>query len=737
VHRTSWVLTGLSLSSIAFASPPTVDLEPVIVTVRKLSEPVSTIPASTSIVDAYAIESRGLTSAYSFANALANVSFQPTFGRTADRPAIRGQTNTVGERAVGSFVDGVYVPGGIASIGMAALQRIEVVRGPQTAMFGRGTLAGAINYVTRLPGAEPEFRAAFDVGTERLHDANLYAAAPLGRSDLRASIAVRHYATAGWYRNTGLDGGRAGAESSRAAMLALVHEPSVDARETLRVAWSEDDDGIWPAHTFVLRNCFVGAAGPVAAGGYWCGRARAIRVDGVQTDFNPRGLVQPGLRKQARSVSLEISRQVAGTEYVALGAASDERSAWAYDDARQNAQDGAYVYTGSTPGGLQLFDRRWRARSLELRASRQGAPLRWLAGVYLYDERRDTASGAGTIVGSAVAPPPGAPSLSTRDVAVFGRVEFAWRRDWTVALEGRHTRERLAVSQFADSGATFASTTPRVSVSWRPDERIGAYLSYARGTRPGDRNLALYGAAVPPTERARLEAFAKAGEEYADTLETGVRSNPTSHLDLQATAFSTDWRRQQVATPFQYRDALGRPATITLVTTGGRTRINGLELAARWHPGRTQIDVTYGLAAGNVVRGCDPIEGALTGACSVAGRRPPLAPRHTAATALEHELASGRMGRIVAGLQYTFQGTRFDAVGNRLSTGASHRFDLSLACSSGPWRLAAWVRNAGNDRAPTSITAVVDLDAGLPARRAFLVRYPPGRSAGLSLAYTR
>ncbi|HNP65894.1 MAG TPA: TonB-dependent receptor plug domain-containing protein [Woeseiaceae bacterium] len=57
---------------------------------------------------------------------------------------------------VGFFDDGVHVPGSIASLGLEDVERVEIIRGPQAALFGRRTFAGAINFVTSKPTNEFE-----------------------------------------------------------------------------------------------------------------------------------------------------------------------------------------------------------------------------------------------------------------------------------------------------------------------------------------------------------------------------------------------------------------------------------------------------------------------------------------------------------------------------------------------------------------------------------------------------
>ena len=58
------------------------------------------------------------------------------------------------EAGAAYFVDGVYYPGDIQGIDLANLVRVEVIKGPQSALYGRNTYSGAINFITRDPSDE-------------------------------------------------------------------------------------------------------------------------------------------------------------------------------------------------------------------------------------------------------------------------------------------------------------------------------------------------------------------------------------------------------------------------------------------------------------------------------------------------------------------------------------------------------------------------------------------------------
>src|SRR5205809_3541271 len=78
-------------------------------------------------------------------------------GTVGDNPGL--------ESSVGIFIDGVYRSRtGVGLTELGALDRIEVLRGPQGTLFGRNTSAGLISVITAKPRFQPEVAGQIDVG---------------------------------------------------------------------------------------------------------------------------------------------------------------------------------------------------------------------------------------------------------------------------------------------------------------------------------------------------------------------------------------------------------------------------------------------------------------------------------------------------------------------------------------------------------------------------------------------
>lgn len=138
-------------------------IEEVIVTARRREESIQDIPISVSAYTADEMELRGMLDVTDIAAATPNVlmdSAAVTGGLTgAPTVFIRGigqfdfVINT--DPAVGIYIDGVYMARSMGSmLDLIDLERAEVLRGPQGTLFGRNSLAGAVNLTSKRPSTE-------------------------------------------------------------------------------------------------------------------------------------------------------------------------------------------------------------------------------------------------------------------------------------------------------------------------------------------------------------------------------------------------------------------------------------------------------------------------------------------------------------------------------------------------------------------------------------------------------
>jgi outer membrane receptor protein involved in Fe transport len=154
----------------AAAEQQPMDNSEIIVTATRRNEALSDIPLAVSAVTADTLENSGASDIRQVAQVspslLVSSSSTEAGGATA---RIRG-IGTVGdnpglESSVGLFVDGVYrsrTAVGLTELG--AIDRVEVLRGPQGTLFGRNTSAGLISVITAKPRFERQVSGQIDIG---------------------------------------------------------------------------------------------------------------------------------------------------------------------------------------------------------------------------------------------------------------------------------------------------------------------------------------------------------------------------------------------------------------------------------------------------------------------------------------------------------------------------------------------------------------------------------------------
>ena len=142
----------------------------IIVTARKREETLVEVPISIDAFSQDELDKLGITSAEALSQATPSFDFQNVgtggqSGRANPQIRFRGvglQISDPNAPVAGIFWDGVFVPQGIGIVPLVDLEQVEVIKGPQTAFFGRNTFAGAANFIPASPGDEIEGRISVE-----------------------------------------------------------------------------------------------------------------------------------------------------------------------------------------------------------------------------------------------------------------------------------------------------------------------------------------------------------------------------------------------------------------------------------------------------------------------------------------------------------------------------------------------------------------------------------------------
>ena len=279
------VLGALALVSLFWteaALPAVTDpfIEEIVVTARKREESLLEVPVAVTAFSAQAIRELNLVRLEDLARFTPGFAFDSGTGRQVSsyRPVVRGLTtirNGIGNTsAATTFIDGVYVGGSVQATELYNLERVEILRGPQAAQYGRGTYAGAVNYVTRQPAEELGGEFSATLAEHDSLDVNAWLSGPLAGERLGVFAAAGHRQYAGEYRNL-RSGELVGDESPTDLTARLTWTPGPDLRVSGRLGWQRSDDGHFAVslQPRTLNNCCFRSADAPRAREYYIGVA--------------------------------------------------------------------------------------------------------------------------------------------------------------------------------------------------------------------------------------------------------------------------------------------------------------------------------------------------------------------------------------------------------------------------------------------------------------------------------
>jgi iron complex outermembrane receptor protein len=543
--------------SLAMAQDaPTEDdgaIKDIVVTARKTAETLSDAPVAVSVVTSEKINELGLTSIDDFAKQSTGISFSQAFGRSTDRPVIRGQSNVLAgvqagvETGAAYFVDGVYYQGDIQGFDPQSIERVEVIKGPQSALYGRNTYAGAINYITKDPSKDLTVSARGRVAEHDEYEISGSVSGQIVPDVFGFRAGGRFYKYGGEYTNQ-LTGKKVGNEKTTSAYLTLQLEPSSDIKWRTRVNWQHDEDG--PLAIFLqgasANNCKPGFRSPryrtaspfvplapavlssTNTNQFFCGTIQPqpnnVRLNTdpllISPSFGTRdGTAFDGIENKQVLVTSVFDWDVGGSgwtvhalggwrkNYNYFGTDSDHSDAFAYFG-------GTLASTLNTEPAFANSNRDVQKDvSAELRLSTpDDKPIRAMIGGFYYKQNFQTtditfASGKGGLaLGTDLSQ-----YATVENKAVFGLVEWDITDALSVTAELRHAKETKTLidrstatsifcagesgraSTFGFTGTcrgagSFSGTDPRITVNYTTPGGTLIYAVFATGRKPGGFN---------------------------------------------------------------------------------------------------------------------------------------------------------------------------------------------------------------------------------------------------------
>jgi iron complex outermembrane receptor protein len=551
MSRTRSVVVCLLSSTVLSAtgvltSQPAVSaegVEEIMVTARKREERLRDVPDSITALSAAAIEQSGVRTVKDVATLVPNLTIVETQQPGTELINIRGMGQIRnGEPPVAVIIDGVQLSSGYQfTQDLFDVERIEVLKGPQGAVYGRNAIGGAINIVTRKPGNEFEGFVKGSYGTGDDFRLSAAVSGPIVADKLmfRASGSLRDFD--GDITNVLLNE-KANGEESENFRLNLLGQLSEDISVDVRYSRMDLDAGAaW--YSFVPPGGDINTVYPVA----------------------------PNLLGQAERVlndaSIKIDVDLDAVTLTSITAYS-KISSGVFEDFDFLPQDFFHAEQ-------YLRQKSW---SQELRLSSNGdGPLKWMVGGYYLDISKDLDSeiyirpDAGDFVVPFPIPEPTLFSATrssddNKSYAAFAHASYRVMESLELAaalrydIDDRQQFDRVTLETF---NKKFKSWQPKFQASFFINEDAMVYASVGKGFRSGgfnanDRITRIFGAETNWNYElgTKLSGFDNRLLFNAAVFYTEVNDRQVYNLDILTAA-------QVITTPIEKADIKGVEADIT------------------------------------------------------------------------------------------------------------------------------------------------------------------------------
>ncbi|MCR4540164.1 TonB-dependent receptor [Pseudomonas sp. 18.1.10] len=497
-------------------------LAPVTVTANKIEQAQEEVPASLSVITGEDLRKGNIDDLERLARTTPGFTFQP-FGQSGTNlPVVRGLSSgaTAFSSSMLMLVDGVpTLMGQGFDHNLLGVERIEILRGPQSTLYGRNAEAGVLSIHTRQPGDTPYARLEAAAGSRDLRTLSADASTALVPGTLYAGVSGQWREQDGFIDNA-YKGGQADDRERHSARMVLRWTPTLATDVNLRYSRQDYRDGgsQWGAATSSRREVRSGTP-----------------------SWN---------HSSGRSLSLDVRHTFdSGVTLRSITARNDF-----YDRLQQD--------TDFQPADqLHLArDYHFNTLSQEFRLEGQWRDNQWLLGAYADRDDHDLSYQQKLPLRLTQTDS----KLGGNTSALFGQWLMPLAERWTLTLGARAEQDKVHIDPAIGSrqSASWQRFTPKAALQyeWQPDAYV--YASYAEGFRAGGFNAFSSAANYPGYDPEKVK-----------TYELGAKGwLADKRLRYSAAVYLMDVRDMQVQQIIQ--------PGVVYITNAATARSTGLELEA-------------------------------------------------------------------------------------------------------------------------------------------------------------
>ena len=671
--------------------------ETIYVTARRVEEGIQDAPLSVQAYSEQGIIDAGISETADFIQLTSNVTLAESQSIGTAFLTIRGLTQVRnGESPVAVVVDGVLQFNNRQFVGqLFDIQQIEVVKGPQGALYGRNATGGAIIINTKKPSNEREGYVGFGVGNGSEISAEGSFSVPISENELFFKASGRVVSREGYYENVTRND---------------KDDPYFDRAFRGRLLWTLSSTQSVDIVASVTRHN---------------GRGIGFQYDDTATAddtslpflANNEDLGE----RQTDGFSVRFTNEMEWGTFISVSS---------YDALSTMTRADQFPYTACANGldavtnlpnrisgcsfdGTQSQYTDMKAISQEFRfSSRTDQELRWELGAYYLSWERYISSTTGTDYGRGIkrvyrTPFPASSTNPTASFlgddnsntayALFGQVSYDLSDDMELNFAGRFDNEdrEQTVSPHNTSGepnkvnsASFDKFSPKLTFKYKPNEDVNLYAAWGQGFRSGQFNQN----GVAETASNVVDAMGNPApilgvkdlvdQEDSTSLELGVKSLlDDGKLILNGALFDTKVEGSQY---FVFIGGVGTQVLINI----DEVKITGFEAEAIWKPHESvDLYASYGKTDAKVE--------AYTTNPKLKGNVAPYIPEETRNLGIQWKTKMNADLNFLARLDYEHRGKQYWTPENTHPRSALDLMNARLAFidANGGWELAVEANN--------------------------------------------
>ena len=530
-------------------------LEEVVVTAQKREESLQDAPIAITAITESTIDDLDIANVVDLAGMAPNVHIINTpSNNTAATIAMRGGTTInpaiTWEPTVGMYLDGVYLGKGQGSIfDVADLERVEILRGPQGTLYGRNTLGGAINLISKKPSGAGT-SAKVTLGNYGLKQAQLIADYEVGeniftkvvlnnkkRGGYVNNAASPYQAAQGVVPNTTSSNSELDTINSKGVKFTIAYEGD---KTSVNLSLDKtDQDNVPPfaqlTNTIPNWSTAFGVGASALTGG--------LKLWPIELFANSdrQGVAHNDARtfelSTVEGTSLTIAREMGlGTLKVIW---AKRKTDW---------DDNLDLDGGPFPVANTSRFTNYSAETLEVQLSGSTDKMEYVVGYYALKDDAYTSNpqsffGGGTSIVQNY-------SGDGDSTAIFGQLTYAIAENWDVTVGARSTEEdKVGFKEYvgiisASGKGSFDDTTGTFILSHDFSENTNLYFKVADGFKAGGFNAESsnpFGASTPyAPETISSTEFGLKGRYFDNRMMLNVAYFDNEHEDMQISYFTAN-----------------------------------------------------------------------------------------------------------------------------------------------------------------------------------------------------